>query len=248
MKQTKALMGMPITIEIVDPLPEAIISKVFSHFEEIDRRFSPYKDTSEPNLVNREKLLPAQYSKELKLIFDLAEKTKVETEGYFDIHTSSGKIDTAGIVKGWAILEAAKLIEKAGGKNFYVEAGGDIQVKGKNSEGKVWKVGIKNPFVPGEIVKVVHLPESEGIATSGTYLRGQHIYNPFKRGFPIEDIVSLTVIGKNVLEADRFATAAFAMGKSGILFIEKIAGIEGYMIDKNGIGTETSGFRQYSKM
>ena len=35
---------------------------------------------------------------------------------------------------------------------------------------------------------------------------------------PITDIVSLTVIGPDVLEADRFATAAFAMGRDGILF------------------------------
>jgi len=53
----------------------------------------------------------------------------------------------------------------------------------------------------------------EGIATSGTYLRGEHIYNP-KTGEAASEIVSLTVIGPNIYEADRFATAAFAMVKT----------------------------------
>ena len=51
---------------------------------------------------------------------------------------------------------------------------------------------------------------------------------------PIADIVSLTVIGPDVLEADRFATAAFAMGKDGIYFIEQTLGLEGYVVDING--------------
>jgi thiamine biosynthesis lipoprotein ApbE len=59
------------------------------------------------------------------------------------------------------------------------------------------------------------------------------------------DVVSLTVIGPNVYEADRFATAAFAMGKKGIYFIEQLPGFEGYMIDTSAQATYTSGFERY---
>ena len=79
-------------------------------------------------------------------------------------------------------------------------------------------------------------PRGHGIATSGTYVRGQHIYDPHKPERPIVDIVSLTVIGTDVLEADRFATAAFAMGRAGIEFIEQRDGLEGYVVDRNGRG------------
>ena len=58
-------------------------------------------------------------------------------------------------------------------------------------------------------------------------------------------IVSFTVLGPNVWEADRFATAAFAMGPAGIQFIEKEPCLEGYMISKDGIATMTSGFSDY---
>jgi thiamine biosynthesis lipoprotein len=48
-----------------------------------------------------------------------------------------------------------------------------------------------------------------------------------------------------VYEADRFATAAFAMGKRGIYFIEQLPGFEGYMIDASARATFTSGFERY---
>ena len=83
------------------------------------------------------------------------------------------------------------------------------------------------------------------MATSGNYIRGDHIYNPHASAEIIKDIVSLTVIAANVYEADRFATAAFAMGADGINFIEKLLGLEGYLVDKNGIATYTSGFEKY---
>ena len=103
---------------------------------------------------------------------------------------------------------------------------------------------INNPFNQKEIVKIVELCD-QGIATSGTYIRGQHIYNPFKKEDIITDIVSLTIIGPNVYEADRFATAAFAMGKEGVNFIEQLPGLEGYVIDERGVATMTSGFNNY---
>jgi thiamine biosynthesis lipoprotein len=76
-------------------------------------------------------------------------------------------------------------------------------------------------------------------------VRGQHIYNPHQSHTPIRDIVSLTVIGPDIYEADRFATAAFAMGRQGIQFIEHLQGFEGYLIDAQARATFTSGFERY---
>jgi thiamine biosynthesis lipoprotein len=58
--------------------------------------------------------------------------------------------------------------------------------------------------------------------------------------------MSLTVIGPNVCDADRFATGAFAMGEAGIRFIEGLPGFEGYMIDAHGVATYTSGFERFT--
>ena len=228
---------MPVIVEIVYPVPPEIFKTVFEYFHYIDDTFSPFKPTSEVTKINNGLLTPSRYSKDMKEILRLAEKTKKETSGYFDILRLDKRIDPSGIVKGWAIHNAAGIMKQAGYKNYYVEAGGDIEIAGS------WTIGIRNPFNTKQIVKALSLKDC-GIATSGTYERGEHIYNPITH-MKISDIVSFTVIGPNVYEADRFATAAFAMGKTGIQFIEQQKNLEGYMIDAQGVATMTSGFQTY---
>lgn len=243
MKQLQLLMGMPITVEILDSsATEADIENVFASFRAVDDTFSTYKEDSEISRINRGALCEEEYSDEMKTILALSEQTRQETRGYFNIR-HNGIIDPSGIVKGWAILQAAHMLQEVGFTNFYIDAGGDIQVSGTKG-GKPWRIGIRNPFNRKENVKVLAVTD-KGIATSGTAIRGQHIYNPHHPDAPLQEIVSLTVIAPNVYEADRFATAAFAMGKRGISFIEQLAGFEGYMIGASARATFTSGFERY---
>jgi thiamine biosynthesis lipoprotein len=244
MKRTRILMGMTITVEVVDPkVKESDIASIFDYFVSIDKVFSTYKKDSEISKLNAGQLTKKQVSADVRQILQLSEDTKRETNGYFNI-VNNGVLDPSGIVKGWAIFNAANLLQEHGFKNYYVDAGGDIQVAGTNEKGELWKIGIKNPFRTDEIVKVVRL-DNRGIATSGLYNRGDHIYNPHKPDKPISHIASMTVIGPTVYDADRFATAAFAMEEKGIHFIEKLPGFDGYMIDNKGIATMTSKFNRF---
>ena len=236
-------MGMPITLEAIDATTADIFDTVFDYFAYVDQTFSTYKEASEISRINCQELSIEQASADMRTIFMLAEQTRQATHGYFDI-ARNGIYDPSGIVKGWAIDQAAKLIARHGYTNFYVDAGGDIQLAGHNSKGQKWRVGIRNPFNIHEIVKVLAVSDC-GVATSGTSIRGQHIYDPHTNGPLSSDIVSLTVIGPNIYEADRFATAAFAMGRAGIMFIEQLAGFEGYAIDRHGQATSTSDFARY---
>lgn len=245
MKDTRIIMGMPITVEVVDKHATTnIFDIIFDYFKYIDEKFSTYKDESEIMKINRGELKEENYSFDMKEVFILFEKTKKETDNYFDIKNKDGLIDPSGLVKGWAIHKACNLLKENGFKNFCIEAGGDIETFGLNNEAKPWTVGIRNPFKQEEIVKILK-SENKGIATSGTYIRGAHIYNPKNFSQSLDEIVSFTVIGSDIYEADRFATAAFAMGKNGILFIENLPSFEGYMINKDGIATMTSGFEKY---
>ncbi len=231
-------MGMPVIVDV--DAPEKVFKKVFDYFRYVDEKFSPYKQNSEVTKIN-DKRIGKNLSSDMKLILKLSKETKEATVGYFDIYRN-GFMDPSGIVKGWAINKAAEILKNFKYKDFYVEASGDIQTHGLNNEKKKWAVGIRNPFKKNEIVKVVYL-SGEGIATSGSYEKGEHIYNP--NGKIDNEIVSLTVIGPNVYEADRFATPAFAMGRDGIKFVERQKGLVGFMIDINGIATMTNSFEKY---
>lgn len=243
MKKHADIMGMPVTIHVIDAsVTQEDINEVFSYFHFIDKKFSTYKKDSEISQINRGELKPPQFSNEMKKILALCEETKKETDGYFDIN-SNGILDPSGLVKGYALFQGSLILKNKGFQNFYVEIAGDIQVFGKNEKRENWKIGIQNPFDLDEIVKVIRLSD-KGIATSGAYRRGGHIYNP-KQEKEADEIASISVIGPTVYEADRFATAAFAMGERGIGFIENLKGFEGYMIKKDKTAVLTSKFEEY---
>lgn len=239
------IMGMPIRLTL--PHEDAVnADRVFTFLTHVDEVFSTYKNTSEISQINRGLLSQEQASDEVKQVFTLAEKTKHETNGYFDIRKPDGTADPSGVVKGWAIHTSAQLLLDAGCTDFMINIAGDIATSGKNPEGGEWSVGIRNPFDASEIVKVLY-PHSLGVATSGSYERDTHIYNPHSPHDVLDEIVSITVIADNVLVADLYATASFAMGRKGIEFLENIHGVEGYSIDRTGIATMTTGFSVYTQ-
>lgn len=242
MKQTELIMGMPITVEVVNKGAMKHIESVFDYFKEIDSRYSIYKENSEISQINNG-LPKAKWSFEMNRVLDLCEQTRRDTNGYFNI-AHNGRLDPSGLVKGWAIANASDMLRRKGVNNFYIEAGGDIQVGGKDSNNKPWTIGIRSPFNIDELIKTISV-STEGVATSGTYIRGQHIYNPLKPNEEITGVRSLTVIGPNIYEADRFATAAFAMGEKGIEFIRSNPDLEGYMVTSDKVATFTSGFERY---
>lgn len=244
MRETRILMGMPITIEVVGARSIAPLEEAFAWFAEVDARFSPYRPDSELMRFNRGEIGRGALSPEMEEILALADETRRETLGYFDITRPGGGIDPSGIVKGWAIREAGRLIAWAGYPDHFVEAGGDVQCAGLNPAVRPWRIGIRNPFDLTQMVKVVEIG-SGAVATSGDYVRGRHIYDPHSRAEARGRWVSLTVIAHDIYDADRLATAAFAMGEAGMIFLEQRTGIEAYAIAGDGMATMTSGFKAF---
>ena len=220
-KNTRLIMGMPITLMAHDgSMTDQQIEALFALFYEADEKYSPYKSTSEVSQLNAIPALQRRYSSELAHIMQKAEDVKRATHGYFDVE-HDGHFDPSGIVKGWMLQKAAEYLKRLT-PNFYIEAGGDIQVGGVSESGKPWQIGVRNPFNRQENVAIVSL-DKHAIATSGTAIRGDHIYNPVDEEVP-KDVASLTVLAKHIVNADAMATAAFAMGKKGITFLEKLPG------------------------
>ena len=107
MKKTQIIMGMPITVEIVDVVNDETIDSVFNYFKVIDEQFSTYKPGSEISKINAG-MPENEWSESMRLIFDLCEQTKKLSNGYFDIY-NQGKLDPSGIVKGWSVNNAAQI-------------------------------------------------------------------------------------------------------------------------------------------
>lgn len=243
--KTELIMGMPITVTIApgqSEEPEVAAREVFDYFRSVDEQFSPYKPQSEVSRIDRGELSIDAATAEMHEVLRLAEDTKRLTEGYFDVWFG-GRFDPSGLVKGWSILRASRLLDGRGIESYCIDAGGDMEVRGQETPSFPWKIGLRNPFDPQTIIRVLAI-ENRGIATSGTYIRGEHIYNP-KTGAKANSIASMTIVAPNVYEADRLATAAFAMGEAGIEFIASLPTCDGYMVDLSGTATFTPGFARY---
>jgi thiamine biosynthesis lipoprotein len=247
MERTEVIMDMPITVSISPAFgseaPVEVFKAVFAYFREIDEGFSPFKAGSEVSRVSRGELAPKDASPRMKEVLRICDETEAQTGGYFSAWYR-GSFDPSGVVKGWAVREASRMLDQLGFFDHCIEAGGDIEARGLNAEGEPWEIGIRNPFDPSTIIKVLRLSD-RGIATSGTYIRGDHIYNP-KTGLPVSDgVASLTVVGPDVCEADRLSTPAFAMGEEGIGFLSSTPGIDVYAVVRDGMALFTPGLARY---
>jgi thiamine biosynthesis lipoprotein len=244
MRITRAIMGMPVVVEIVGA-DEATYRRAFARFQEVDDRFSTYKRDSEISRINRGDLSLEHASGEMLQMLALAEHEKSRTGGIFDIRTPDGTLDPSGIVKGWAIRDVARMVEHAGYHDYWVEAGGDIQVSGHDEDGAPWRIGIRHPFEKDRLVQVIRLSDG-GVATSGTYARGEHLYDPRTGRAADSPFVSLTVIASDVYEADLWATTAFVSGEEGLARLAALPGLEAYAIAHDGIATMTEGWVSYT--
>ena len=139
------------------------------------------------------------------------------------IKSTNSYLDFNAIAKGYGVDLIAEFLEARNVKNYLVEIGGDMRVKGINLEKEAsWKVGIDDPNFDGEqsYSKVISLKD-EAMATSGTYRkfkidengnRYAHIIDT-KTGYPSRtNVLSVSVIAENCMTADAYATAFQAMG------------------------------------
>lgn len=137
------------------------------------------------------------------------------------------------IAQGFSVDFIGVNLEAMGINNYMVEIGGELLVKGKNPNGKLWRLAIEKPIEDAtknvELQKVINL-SGKALATSGSYRkfykigekRYAHVINP-KTGMPVtHNMLSATVIANTCAEADAYATAFMVMGlEKSLAFVEE---------------------------
>ena len=244
-------MGTAISLDVRDSdvAPEAL-AEAFDYLRDIDRRFSTYKLDSEVSRLSRGEISVADCSPDVREVLELCEQARARSEGYFDIrrHRPDGRLDPSGLVKGWSLENAGRILEAAGARNYCINGGGDIVLRGEPEPGKLWRVGIRHPIEAAKVATVLEATDA-AVATSGAYERGDHVRDPFT-GKPASGALSITVVGPSLTFADAYATAAFAMGPTCLAWIATLDDYAGCSITadrdgSNGRLTWTPGFDRY---
>jgi thiamine biosynthesis lipoprotein len=207
-------MGMPIVLDERDELDPDLLEAMWDELRRADSIFSTYKDDSEISRLNRGELTLEDAHPDVREVLARCEELRVITDGYFDAgRVLEHGVDPSGLVKGWAVDRAGEVLEAGGARNYSLNAGGDIRLRGAPLPEAVWRVGIQHPRVRDKIAAVVEGTDV-AVATSGAYARGEHVLDPHT-GRPPEGVLSVTIVGPELATADAYATAAFAMGEAG---------------------------------
>jgi len=181
--------------------------------------------------------------------------TRVEfsaTSGTVRLPAKGMRLDLGGLAKGYAIDAAVRALKDAGAQNFIVNAGGDMFISGRRLNGERWRIGVRHPRRPGELMCTLFLTDC-AVVTSGDYERRfeyngnlyHHILDP-KTGYPATACQSATVVAKEATVADALATAVFVMGpKRGLQLVDRLTGVEALIVDADGMHWHSKGFAQF---
>jgi len=161
-------------------------------------------------------------------------------------------LDLGAIAKGYAADEAAAVIKSSNIKRAIIDLGGNIVTLGENKDKRLWRVGIQNPLEGqerGAYLGVLQVTE-QTVVTSALNerffekdgVRYHHIFSPF-HGYPADnDLLSVTIIAHNSMDADALSTAVFVLGyEKGKALIESLPDTEAVFVLKDMSIQKTSG-------
>lgn len=246
------VMGTAIGVDVRgdaadDPGLDGVLDGVFAQLRDADARFSTYRSDSEISRLARGELLESACSPDLRHVLAACDHLAVTSGGAFDVRrqAAAGGLDPSAYVKGWAVEEAAWLLDDAGIVDYVVNAGGDVIARGQAESGRPWRVGVRHPVDAQRLAAVLEVSD-RAVATSGSSERGAHIVDP-RTGRPAaSDVRSVTVVGPRLGFADAYATAAFVMGvDDGLRWVAAQRDHDALAITVDGRVVRTAGMDRY---
>lgn len=157
-------------------------------------------------------------------------------------------LDFNAIAQGYSVDVICRYFDRLGIKNYLVEIGGEVRVKG-DKNGKLWRIGIDRPvdnnMMPGNDLEAVIGLKNRSLATSGNYrkfyvengIKYSHTIDP-ETGYPAKNqLLSASILAADCATADGIATACMVMGKDKTMeFLGLHPEFEGYLIYSDDSG------------
>jgi FAD:protein FMN transferase len=171
--------------------------------------------------------------------------------GYQKVRLENGKlikadtrirIDYNAIAQGYAVDVVAAFLGSKGIESYLVDIGGEVLAHGTKPGEEKWNVAIEMPTKNADderTIQAVVLLEDMAISTSGSYrkfyeengIRFSHTIDP-SNGYPVKHtLLSVSVLARDCMTADAYATAFMVMGlEKGKEFLKIHPNLEVYFI------------------
>lgn len=168
-------------------------------------------------------------------------KIKVDSDKSSVMLEKAGmRMSLGGIAKGYAVDAAARALEQERLPSYFVQAGGDLYVKGRKPDGAPWRVGVRDPRGrdAGDYFAMLEV-EDHAFSTAGDYERSfikdgkryHHILDP-RTGYPSTATRSVTIWAKDAFTADAIDDAVFILGaEKGLALVESIEDCGAVIVD-----------------
>jgi len=136
---------------------------------------------------------------------------------------------------------AIRVLAEHGIENALVNAGGDLMAVGHPEGAPGWPITIAHPRKKHRPLAELSL-SGRAVVTSGDYerfitvdgKRYSHILDP-RTGFPVEGLISTTIICPDAELADALATSVFVLGREqGLALVERLKHVAAIVVDAAG--------------
>lgn len=216
-----SVMGTVVTVDLFgdDEHSDALLAEAEQSLRAADELFSLWKPESPFSRIRRGALTIDDTPEVLRRVLDECRPLVPLSDGWFDPWSLPGGVDVTGYVKGWAAERAADILATGSFVGLIVNAAGDIATRGRDEDGEQFRVGIVSPTAPQTLAAAITLDGA--VATSGSYERGAHLYNPKARHFGTK-AASASVTGPNLGVADALATAVVCGGLAALEVVREI--------------------------
>ncbi len=158
-------------------------------------------------------------------------------------------INLNAIAPGHAADRLGKLLDELGYQHYLIDVGGEFLARGLSDSGKPWRIAIERPersALPKQTIQRVLTIADRAVATSGDYRQYfehegkfySHTIDP-KTGKPVNhSLASATVIAKDAMSADGWATAVMVLGpERGMELVESVDDVETVLLIRRDDGT-----------
>ena len=161
-------------------------------------------------------------------------------------------LDLGGIGKGYALDQAAKLLQEQGVTNALLNFGqSSLWALGQPPGDDGWRLLLRQPN--GEAAAVATF-SNQAISVSGSLghsmeIGGQRygrIIDP-RTGMPVRRDLLACIVAPSATQAEALSTALLILGEGqGLTLIERLDGVEGILLEANGRRWMTTGWQQTS--
>ena len=164
------------------------------------------------------------------------------------------KIDTGSFLKGYAIAQGKKFLEKQGIENAMITAVSSIETIGGKPDGKPFKIGVQNPKNSDELLYTIDLKD-KALGVAGDYqtfveIGGKKYHHIIDgtNGYPSNYNSMILLLGNNSYDCDLYDTALFMLPAEEILkIIKSKPEFEVFIVDKQGKQYFSSNIKKYLK-